>query len=526
MLPVGGIFFGIFADARSYNLLNGLTFFWSFKEDFMDRYAIYNDIARRTEGDIYVGVVGPVRTGKSTFITKFMESFVIPNIKDKYKKDRVVDELPQAGDGKTITTTQPKFVPGESVRVTLREDINVNVRLIDCVGYVVEGAMGIREGEKQRLIMTPWSDADMPFEKAAEMGTQKVIKDHSTIGVLVTTDGSITDIPRGSYIPAEERVVRELKELNKPFVIVLNSKNPSNGNTQKLRDSLEEKYQVPVVCIDVTKMSADEIAGIFERVLMEFPLRRMDIELSDWMGALPKDNDTIREIMEQAAEAIAEMRKMRDFEQAKKLFTGSPKFNPPEDFDVSLGEGAIRFKVSAKPELFYKVLSQIAGEAIDSDFRIMSFVANLASSKKHYDRIKEALADVEAKGYGVVTPGIEQLTLEEPEIVKSGGRFGLRLKASAPSLHIIRVDINTEVSPIVGTEQQSEELVKYLLSEFESDPKGIWETNMFGKPLHNLVREGLTNKLLSMPTDAQNKMRKTISRIVNEGRGGVICILL
>jgi len=273
-------------------------------------------------------------------------------------------------------------------------------------------------------------------------------------------------------------------------------------------------------------MSADEIAGIFERVLMEFPLRRMDIELSDWMGALPKDNDTIREIMEQAAEAIAEMRKMRDFEQAKKLFTGSPKFNPPEDFDVSLGEGAIRFKVSAKPELFYKVLSQIAGEAIDSDFRIMSFVANLASSKKHYDRIKEALADVEAKGYGVVTPGIEQLTLEEPEIVKSGGRFGLRLKASAPSLHIIRVDINTEVSPIVGTEQQSEELVKYLLSEFESDPKGIWETNMFGKPLHNLVREGLTNKLLSMPTDAQNKMRKTISRIVNEGRGGVICILL
>lgn len=492
----------------------------------MDRYAIYNDIARRTDGDIYVGVVGPVRSGKSTFITKFMENFVIPNVKDKYKRDRIVDELPQAGDGKTITTTQPKFVPGESVRVALREDINVNVRLIDCVGYVVEGAMGIREGEKQRLIKTPWSDVDMPFEKAAEMGTQKVIKDHSTIGILVTTDGSITDIPRGSYIPAEERVVRELKELRKPFVIVLNSKNPSDSQTQKLKVSLEEKYQVSVICIDVAKMSADEIASIFERVLMEFPLRRVDIELADWLGALPKGNETIWEIMEQASEIAGNMMKMRDFEHAKMLFTNSPKFNPPEEFEVILGEGAIRLKVSAKPELFYKALSQIAGESIDSDFKVMSFVANLSSSKRQFDRIKEALADVDTKGYGVVTPGIEQMTLEEPEIVRSGGRFGVRLKASAPSLHIMRVDINTEVSPIVGTEQQSEELVKYLLSEFENDPKGIWETNMFGKPLHNLVKEGLTNKLHSMPTDAQNKMRKTLGRIVNEGKGGVICILL
>ncbi|MDD4002715.1 MAG: stage IV sporulation protein A [Clostridia bacterium] len=492
----------------------------------MDKYDIYNDIALRTEGDIYVGVVGPVRSGKSTFITKFMENFVLPNIMDKYKRERVVDELPQSGDGKTIMTTQPKFVPGESVKVSLKENVEVNVRLIDCVGYVVDGAIGVKEGNKERYVKTPWSDSDMPFEKAAETGTQKVINEHSTIGIIVTTDGSITDLPRGSYINAEERVIRELKALNKPFVVILNSKTPKDSETQKLQKSLQEKYQVPVLAIDVLKISAEEIADIFEGILLEFPLRRIDIDLSDWLSALPQSNNTIREIVSQVSEVCQNMIKMKDYEAVNKLFGESAKLNPPQELQVKLGEGKIRFKISAKPELFYSVLSEIADEDIKSDFKIMAYVTNLSSSKKEYDRIKTALKEVEEKGYGVVTPGLEEMMLEVPEIVKSGGKFGVRLKASAPSLHIMKVDINTEVSPIVGTEQQSEELVKYLLSEFENDPKGIWETNMFGKSLHNLVKEGLNNKLHAMPSDAQAKMRRTIGRIVNEGKGGIICILL
>lgn len=492
----------------------------------MDRYDIYNDIALRTEGDIYVGVVGPVRSGKSTFITKFMENFVLPNIKDKYKRERVVDELPQAGDGKTIMTTQPKFVPGESVKFSLKENVEVNVRLIDCVGYMVDGAIGVKEGGKERYVKTPWSDSDMPFEKAAETGTQKVINEHSTIGIIVTTDGSITDLPRGSYIHAEERVIRELKAQSKPFVVILNTKTPKDVETHKLQKSLQEKYQVPVLAIDVLKISAEEIADIFEGILLEFPLRRIDIDLSDWLSALPQSNNTIREIISQVNEVCQSMLKMKDYEAVNKLFVESSKFNPPQELQVKLGEGKIKFMISAKPELFYSVLSEIAGEDIKSDFKIMSYVTSLSSSKKEYDRIKIALKDVEEKGYGVVTPGLEEMMLEVPEIVKSGGKFGVRLKASAPSLHIMKVDINTEVSPIVGTEQQSEELVKYLLSEFENDPKGIWETNMFGKSLHNLVKEGLSNKLHAMPSDAQVKMRKTIGRIVNEGKGGILCILL
>lgn len=492
----------------------------------MDKYDIYNDIAKRTQGDIYVGVVGPVRSGKSTFITKFMENFVIPNINDKYKRERVVDELPQSGDGKTIMTTQPKFVPNESVKVNLKENVDVNVRLIDCVGYVVDGAIGVREGEKERYVKTPWSEKDMPFEKAAETGTQKVINEHSTIGIILTTDGTITDLPRGSYIPAEERVVRELKALNKPFIIVLNSKNPNDTATQKLKESLEEKYQVPAIALDALNISAEEIGGIFEKILMEFPLRRIDVDLSDWLSALPENNQTVREIMDEINTVSVDMYKMKDYYLVNGLFKDSNKFNSPMDLEVKLGEGSVKFKIAAKPELFYSVLSDIAQEDINSDFKIMSFVANLSSSKREYDRIKLALKDVEEKGYGVVSPGTEQMMLEVPEIVKNGGRFGVKLKASAPSLHIMKVDINTELNPVVGSEQQSEDLVKYLLSEFENDPKGIWETNMFGKSLHDLIKEGLNHKIHAMPIDAQKKMRKTLGRIVNEGKGGVICILL
>lgn len=492
----------------------------------MDKFEIYNDIAVRTGGDIYVGVVGPVRTGKSTFITKFMESFVLPNIKDKHKRERAVDELPQSGAGKTIMTTQPKFVPGESVRINLRDNLEVNVRLIDCVGYMVEGAMGVTEEGKQRLVKTPWSSLDMPFEKSAEIGTQKVINEHSTIGILVTTDGSITEIPRSGYIKSEERVVKELKDLNKPFIVVLNCKEPQSEDAQKLRSALQEKYSVPVLAIDVSNITPAEISAMFENVLLEFPLRRIDIELGEWLAALPATNPTVQEIAEEVKQLTYTMHRMRDYKTADTLFHNSNKFMPVQNIEVELGSGAIKCKVVARPELFYNVLAEITGENIDSEFKIMSFITSVSGNKRQYDRFNQALKEVEERGYGVVTPGMEEMRLEEPEMIRSGGRFGVRLKASAPSLHIMKVDINTEVSPIVGSEQQSEELIKYLLSEFENDPKGIWETNMFGKSLHNLVKENLNNKLHAMPTDAQNKMRKTLGRIVNEGKGGVICILL
>lgn len=492
----------------------------------MDKFSIYNDIAERTGGDIYVGVVGPVRSGKSTFITKFMQSFVIPNVADKNKRERMTDELPQSGDGKTIMTTQPKFVPGESVNVTLKDKLNVNVRLIDCVGYMIDGAAGLEENGKQRLIKTPWSAAEMPFEKAAEMGTQKVINEHSTIGILVTTDGTITDIPRSSYIKAEERVVGELKQLNKPFIILLNCKDPRSEDAQKLKQALESKYNVPVVAEDALNLTAESIAGMFERILMEFPLRRVDIDLGDWLAALPAGNRTVSEVIDTVKELTFSMSKMRDFKVAESLFSDSQNFMPAENIELMLGKGCIKCRITAKPELFYSVLSEITGDNIDSEFKIMSYIAAVSDNKKQYDRLTGALLEVEQKGYGVVTPNAEDMMLEEPEIMRSGGRFGVRLRASAPSLHIMRVDINTEVNPIVGTEQQSEELVKYLMSEFENDPKGIWNTNMFGKSLHSLVKEGLNNKLSAMPSDAQNKMRRTLGRIVNEGKGGVICILL
>lgn len=490
------------------------------------RYEIYKDIAKRTGGDIYVGVVGPVRTGKSTFITKFMETLVIPAISDKNLKQRTIDELPQSAAGKTIMTTQPKFVPSNAVKITLKDKISLNVRMLDCVGYLVDGAMGHMESDKPRLVKTPWSNNDMPFEKAAEIGTQKVIQEHSTIGILLTTDGTIAEIPRHNYIAAEERVVKELKELNKPFMVILNSKEPTGDNCQKTRQALEEKYKVPVLAIDVANMSMENINEIFEKILFEFPIKNIDICLPSWMSALARDNKIINEMMTSILEMTKDYKKMKDYSGFMENFTANENFDKPEINEILPGSGKIIYSIKVKQELFFKVLSAEAGFEICDDFTLMGYIKALSKAKIEYDKLKAALTDVQEKGYGVVTPTMDDMSLEEPQIVKQGSRFGVRLRASAPSLHIMRVDINTEVSPIVGTEQQSEELVKYLLSEFENDPKGIWETNMFGKSLHMLVKEGLTNKLHAMPSDAQNKMRKTLGRIVNEGKGGMICILL
>ena len=487
------------------------------------KYDIYKDIAKRCGGDIYIGVVGPVRAGKSTFIRRFMESLVIPSIADKNLKQRTIDELPQSADGKTIMTTQPKFVPSNAVKITLKEKINLNIRMIDCVGYLVDGAIGHLENDKPRLVKTPWSDKELPFEKAAEIGTQKVITEHSTIGIVMTTDGTIADIPRHSYISAEERVVKELKQCNKPFVIVLNSKEPSSSDCQKIKTALEEKYQIPVLALDALQMELGDISTILEKVLYEFPVKNIDISLPAWMSALSKDNKIIDIMLKDILAQTKAFSRMKD---CKELVINDDSFEKPELSEILPGFGKVVYKITPNQQLYFKVLSAEAGFEITDDFTLMGYIKALSRAKFEYDKLKIALFDVDEKGYGVVTPTMDDMKLEEPQIVKQGSRFGVRLRASAPSLHIMKVDINTEVSPIVGTEQQSEDLVKYLLAEFENDPKGIWQTNMFGKSLHNLVKENLSGKLHNMPATAQKKMRRTLQRIVNEGKGGILCILL
>lgn len=492
----------------------------------MSKYDVYKDIATRTGGDIYVGVVGPVRTGKSTFISKVLHNLVLPNMSDKFNRERAIDEMPQSGDGKSIMTTQPKFIPNESVNVVLENNVEMKVRLIDCVGYLVDGAIGHIENNKPRLVQTPWSEGGMPFEEAAELGTRKVIANHSTIGVLVTTDGTIGDIERENYIAAEERVVRELKECNKPFVVVLNSTQPNSESALRLRESLQEKYSVPVVAVNVANMTEKEISSIFTEVLSEFAVVSIDVRVPKWMQTLPHTNPIIKEVIDEVMNATKEVQRIGEFNNNTVLFAESEDFEPISQKVIHLGDGKVVFEVVPKPHLFYKVLSNECGYDITSDYHLVSYVKQLTKAKVQYDKFKDAIDQVDEFGYGVVHPTLDELSLEEPKIVKQGGRFGVKLKASAPSLHIMRVDIETEVNPIVGSEQQSEDLVNYLLSEFENDPKGIWNTKMFGKSLDSLVNEGLQNKLVTMPNVAQGKIRKTLGRIVNEGKGGVICILL
>ena len=492
----------------------------------MENYSLYEDIAKRTGGDIYVGVVGPVRCGKSTFITNFMQSLVVPNIKDINSKERTIDELPQSADGKTIMTTQPRFIPNEAVKINLDEKVEMNVRMIDCVGYLVDGALGHEEGEKPRLVKTPWTEEDIPFEEAAELGTKKVIEEHSTIGIVMTTDGSITDIPRSSYVQAEERVVKELAAQKKPFVIVLNTKKPNAEETKKLANSLYAKYQIPVITKDVAKLSEKDVEEIFEKILLEFPIKTLSVKMPEWLQVLPFEHPIITSIISEIEKFGQEANKIGQIDRTNVAFLENEDFEPVVVSTIKMGEGKIYFEITPKPQLFYRVLSEQCGTEIQDDFHLISYIKQLAYAKKEYDKIKVALEEVKEKGYGVVMPSVEDMSLEDPQIVKQGSKFGVKLKASAPSLHIMSVDIETEVNPIVGSQAQSEELVKYLLDEFEQNPKAIWETNMFGKSLSSLVNEGINSKITTMPVDAQKKMRKTLTRIVNEGKGGIICILL
>ncbi len=490
----------------------------------MEQFDLYSDISRRTGGDIYIGVVGPVRSGKSTFIKKFTELQILPNIKDENEKLRTLDELPQSGSGKTIMTTQPKFVPNEAVKIDLDGHTSFNARLIDCVGFLIDGAIGDSENDLPRMVRTPWSDSEIPFEKAAEIGTEKVINEHSTIGIVMTSDGSFTGFPRSSYIGAEERTVEKLKNSGKPFAVILNVSEPFSVETQKLQLALEEKYSVPVIPLNVLEITDEDIRSLLERILHEFPLREMRIRIPHWIQALPTEHPLLKEIFSSLKNLSGE--KMRDCASLTDNFTAGENIEGLSVDRIILGEGAVTLDLKISPDLFYSVLGEECGCEIKGDYHLISLMHDLISAKKEYDRIAEALEEARSTGYGIVSPSMEEMSLEEPEIMRKGGHFGVKLKASAPSLHIMQVDINTEVNPIVGSEKQSEELVKYLMSEFENDPARIWESNMFGKSLHELVMEGIEGKLDNMPTESRAKLKRTMERIVNDGGGGLICILL
>ncbi len=492
----------------------------------MENINLYQDIAKRTEGDIYVGVVGPVRTGKSTFIKKFMDLLVIPNIDNDYKKERAKDELPQSAGGKTIMTTEPKFVPNEAIEISLDNNLKFKTRLVDCVGYLVENSIGYLEDDMPRMVKTPWSEEEIPFEKAAEIGTKKVIQEHSTIGILITTDGSFTDIPRDDYVKAEERVVSELKEINKPFIMLLNTQNPSSNESKNLANELSQKYNATVIPTNCEELTIDDITDMFSKVLYEFPVEQINIKFPRWIDGLDFSHPLKCQLFDEIKNAFSNVNVLKEVSTCVSSIKSTEIIDNTSIENIMLGTGTVNISITMKEELFYTVLSEITGVSVSNEGDLFSIISDLSKTKKKYDKISYALEEVNAKGYGIVTPSMDDLILEEPEMVKQGSRFGVKLKATAPSIHLIKTNVETEVSPIVGSEKQSEELVNYLLSEFENDPKKIWESNIFGKSLHELVNEGLQTKLSKMPEDAQLKLQETLERIVNEGSGGLICIIL
>jgi len=492
----------------------------------MEKFDIYQDIAERTGGDIYIGVVGPVRTGKSTFIKRFMDLMVLPNIVSTYTRERAKDELPQSASGRTIMTTEPKFVPNEAVEIRLGDNTDMRVRMIDCVGYLVPEAEGDMDGDTPRMVHTPWSEQAMPFREAAEMGTKKVITDHSTIGIVVTTDGSVTELPRENYMEAEQRVIGELQELGKPFVILLNTAMPYSEHTQAMRMEMEEKYGVPVLAVNAAQLKMEDVRKILEQVLYQFPLKELRFFFPGWVETLEQSHwlkqkltETLKEVMNQA-DILADVENLiSGFDCAdflKKAYTDH----------ILPGEGAADIALNFNDGLFYQVLSETVDMPIENDYALIHTIQMLSETKREYDKISNAMNDVKRKGYGVVTPVFEEITLEKPEVFKQGSRYGIRLKAKGESIHLIKADVETEVSPIIGNEEQSREFIDHLISDYEEEPEKIWDLNIFGRTLSSMVSDGMQNKIYRMPEDAQMKLQETLQKIVNEGSGGLICIIL
>ncbi len=487
---------------------------------------IYRDIAERTGGDIYIGVVGPVRTGKSTFIKRFMEQIVLPNMTDSFERDRARDEMPQTAAGKTVMTTEPKFVPDKAVEIDLGDSTVMRVKLADCVGYVVPEALGTMENGHSRMVLTPWSEEPMPFEVAAETGTKKVIFEHSTVGIMVTTDGTIGELPRSVYEEAEKRVVNELKSIGKPFAILLNSAEPGSEAAINLALELEKDYGAPVALVSALELNADDIRHLMELLLLEFPIRMIDVELPAWTSALDSEHWLIKSLREAIGDCAKNIRKLGEIPSAFNALFEHEHIKDAFITSTDCGSGIAHLEVKLKDKLYYKVISELTGFSIENEEELVTQMRDLSRIKERYDKIAEALDAVEETGYGIVMPEVQDLTLADPEIIKRGGGYGVRLRASAPSIHMIKANIDTEINPIVGSEQQSEDMIRYLMQEFEEDPVKIWSSNLFGKTLYELITEGLHSKLDNMPEDARKKLGETLEKIINEGSGGLICILL
>ena len=487
---------------------------------------IYEDIALRTGGDIYVGVVGPVRTGKSTFIKRFMETVVIPNIDNIYLKERARDELPQSGSGRTVMTAEPKFVPEDAVQINIGNDTIMSVRLIDCVGYMIPGAAGQMEDGEERMVATPWFDHEISMTEAAEEGTRRVIRDHSTIGLVITTDGSICGIPRENYVEAEEQVISELRQIGKPFLLLLNSTEPNSDRAQNLRNQLSDKYGVSCMCVNCLTLREDDIEKIIDKLLCEFTIEEFCVYLPEWVEALPFGHCIKQELFREIACASAEVRKLKDAQLVAQRLGSIENVSDARVGEMMLGKGSFSIKIDLPRELYYRTLSEESGLEIQNDGDLIALLCDLSKTKFKFDKISAALNDVNEKGYGVVMPSLDEMVLQEPEIIRQGGKYKVVLRAGAPAIHMMKTNVETEVSPAVGGETASEEILGFLLQNFEGDATKIWESNIFGKSMYDIAGEGLNAKLKRMPEETGLKLRNALQRIINEGSGGLICIIL
>ncbi len=492
----------------------------------MEKVDIFKDIAERTGGDIYLGVVGAVRTGKSTFIKKFMELVVLPNIQNESEKARAQDELPQSAAGKTIMTTEPKFVPNQAVSLHVAEGLDVNVRLVDCVGYTVPGAKGYEDENGPRMINTPWYEEPIPFHEAAEIGTRKVIQEHSTIGVVITTDGSIGEIPRKDFLLAEGRVINELKEVGKPFIMVINTAHPHHPETEKLRQNLTEQYDIPVLAMSVESMRESDVFNVLREALYEFPVLEVNVNLPSWVMVL-RDNHWLRESYQNAVkDTVKDIRRLRDVDRVVGQFSEYDFIEHAGLAGIEMGQGVAEIDLYAPDVLYDQILKEVVGVEIRGKDHLLQLMQDFAYAKAEYDQVSDALKMVKQTGYGIAAPALTEMALDEPEIIRQGSRFGVRLRAVAPSIHMIKVDVESEFAPIIGTEKQSEELVRYLMQDFEENPLSIWNSDIFGRSLSSIVREGIQAKLSLMPENARYKLKETLERIINEGSGGLIAIIL
>lgn len=496
--------------------------------DEKQEFNLYKDISQRTGGEIYVGVVGPVRTGKSTFIKRFMDLMVLPNIKNEHERARTQDELPQSSGGKTITTTEPKFIPKEAAEIEISEGVNVKARLIDCVGYMVEGATGHMEENIERMVKTPWFPSEIPFTQAAEIGTRKVIQEHSTIGIVVTTDGSFGEIPRNSYKTAEEQTINELKQLGKPFVVIVNTVKPYSDDAKAVVNEIQKKYQVKAIPLNIEQLKKNDITMLLEQIMYEFPVSLIEFYTPKWMDIMDTSNPMKQEIIERLREIMNKVRTVRDILEKNlqnELEADSNYIKRCKYDNVNISDGSASFLLEGDTKYYYELLSAMTGEDITGEYQLMQLLSSLAEMKKEYKKTLNALESVRNKGYGVVTPEREEITLENPTMIKHGNKYGVKIKAQSPSIHMIKANIETEIAPIVGTQQQAQDLIDYI-SSAETAKEGIWETNIFGKTVEQLVNDGISGKISMIGEESQIKLQDTMQKIVNDSNGGMVCIII